>query len=576
MLVLEVLPVSLLRDAGSGQGRLRCSAAIGDEQAWCDIGGDDEGSRIDELSMLSPGSILLSVPVDGNGEPVTSRVSLTVAYVDGEQQSGVGRTSVSLKDIASKELHKKWLKPTAADKAASSKPQNMLQLKTRMHFLDNLSPRDRAAMVNLKKGASTPIVRHSRQHVGGRSVVSADRPAVQSASPMQPTQHRASGSIQPVQYVAKVLAPPRSRESVHITVADVGSEAERRNLCSKNVRAPAKAVGDVSVEGTAVRPAQCSKSAKAAPKAGKWSVTVRLPAGNGQAARAAKLRFFGEPSQADFLSSVAATFGLADEDFTLTDGSGRAIERTVGLWPDAVLQLARKSSSAGGDAVQLVHADRRVRFDGAAPDSISIGELDARMSSGAWLEPAELAARPYPKQPHAPSSKPSVRALTERAAEQRRQGKSRGATPVVRGSNRNQLLRHVGGGGGGKVDGVSSSQPQEQLQLQLQEPAPEQQQEQLPLKQEPPVTDSAKMRDVHNEVQRVVEVVRENLVLAVQRGEDLDQLEQTSIQVLSAGVSLKIHSGFTCSTTAGVREEMWFKFPGGPDRLPSAAVPCHR
>ena len=132
---LEILPVELLRDAGSGDSPLHCDISLGGRNAQsCELGGRAATLRHPASGKLWPGSVLLELAgdlltADGDGSDV---LTVGVRFDRGGETVDVGSTTLSLSDAAQKEDHRRWLDaPISATGGRSTK--NLLQLKARLH-----------------------------------------------------------------------------------------------------------------------------------------------------------------------------------------------------------------------------------------------------------------------------------------------------------------------------------------------------------------------------------------------------------------------------------------------------------
>ena len=76
---LEVLPVELLRDAGSGDSPLHCDISLGGRHAQsCEFGGSSASLRRTASGKLWPGSVLIELAGDLAGSDGSGRDCLTV------------------------------------------------------------------------------------------------------------------------------------------------------------------------------------------------------------------------------------------------------------------------------------------------------------------------------------------------------------------------------------------------------------------------------------------------------------------------------------------------------------------
>eukprot|EP01050_Picozoa_sp_SAG11_P029571 SAG11_NODE_8377_length_1023_cov_0.836580_1_plen_265_part_10 len=249
-----------------------------------------------------------------------------------------------MRDVDSREVHKKWLRPGtnatdgsavgagagASERGSAAASKNLLEIKTRVHDVASLSLRDRNALISFTTGRTPP----SRGH------------------------------------------PPRTATPQSVSMPAVPTGAARD--------AVAAAVSGVTTAPPSRRHVQ------------KWSVRVRVPtkSGGGTAARGsreAKLKFFGAPEQIaldEFYGSVAETFGLRNGDFTLVELGGGAEVALASLYDGAQFELRgsgfrtvathAKMGAAAVDVARSTPCKGHVRWDLEAVDSISIAELDGR------------------------------------------------------------------------------------------------------------------------------------------------------------------------------------------------------
>ena len=142
--VLEVLPVGLLRDCGSAGALPRCYIRLGSRTCivplggelgstcWADGGGaagtstSCEENSTGSSPNLWPGSAMIELPAAGSsGTSNADALAVEVRFDKGGEDVLVGSTTLLLKDVATKETHRRWLETSDTISGRS----NLLQLK---------------------------------------------------------------------------------------------------------------------------------------------------------------------------------------------------------------------------------------------------------------------------------------------------------------------------------------------------------------------------------------------------------------------------------------------------------------